>query len=67
MVYGGLKAPAHPEGSRLYPPAPDPIQADVQDLDVCREPGQGCQLVIWEDQILQNRQQVEGVVINGGD
>lgn len=52
---------------RLYPPALEPIQADVQAFDTCRDPRQGFQLVIWEDQILQSRQQVEGIVIDGGD
>lgn len=67
VINHGLKALAHPEGSRLYSRALQPIQADVQDFDAWRQPGQSCQPVLWEDQSLQSRQQVEGVVIDGGN
>lgn len=67
MIDCGPKALAHPEGARLYPRALKPIQADVQDFDARRQPGQSCQPVLWEDQSLQSRQQVEGVVVDGGD
>lgn len=64
---GGLQALAHPEGSRLYPRAPEPVLADVQDLEAGGQRRQCPQLVFWKDQILQLRQQPEGVIINGGD
>lgn len=57
----------HLEGFRLYPRAPEPIPADIQELDATGQQGQSHQLVLWEDQIPQGRQPVEGVIVNGGD
>lgn len=57
----------HHECLRLYPRALQPIQADVQELNATGQHSQGCQLVLWKDQILQGRQQAEGIVVDGGD
>lgn len=57
----------HHEGLRLYPSTLQPIQADVQELDATGQHRQGCQLVLWKDQIPQGRQQAEGIVVDGGD
>lgn len=57
----------HHKGLWLYPRALQPIQSDIQELNATGQHRKSCQLVLWEDQILQGRQQAEGIVVDGGD
>lgn len=53
VIDSGPKASTHPEGHRLYSRAPEPILADVQDLNAIGQHGQSFQQVLWEDEVLE--------------